>query len=282
MSDIAQAIDRIAELTRDADEPVPAELVEGRLLAFRVEDGQSIHLQDISAWADTPADKDGQVTVTDAASLVAYVNRHKHPRATTLWGSRKGARVVAVLDDHEADVSGERAASAGGPRWGRHRATLQLEHSPNWLRWIQADGKWFDQETFADFLEQNAVDVIEAATMYEVATTLRASRSADFESALNVGNGDIKFRFAETTTGRAGQKGELEIPQFFELALAVYEGQQPQLVKARLLYRVGGGDLRVGFRLLAPDQLVRDSFDEVCGTVALGVELPVMLGTPRA
>lgn len=276
----AAAIDRITDLVREGGVPAATHLSDRRY-AFRLRDSggaERLEVVDVADTFDRPERRAGQVTVSDVFSLVAYVNRYRDEDETTLWGDRGAARIVAVLNDHPA---GQPAFSDSAAAWGDHRATLQLQYDPDFSAWLGSDGKWYDQEGFASFLEQLASTVGDAATMYEIATSLRATKGVDFKQALNVSSGEVKLRYEETTSAKAGQKGELDIPTVFQITVPVYEGAEPTILVARFLYRIQGTELRLGYRLLRPSDAIRSAFVHVATQVQDGLKLPLLMGSPR-
>lgn len=278
MSDLtAGAIDRITDLVREGGVPAATHLSDRRY-AFRLRENggaERLEVVDIADTFDRPERRTGKVTVSDVFSLVTYVERYRDEAETTLWGDRVNARIVAVLNDHPATTPPTGAA------WGDHRATLQLQYDPDFSTWLGSDGKWYDQEGFASFLEQLANTVADAATMYEIATSLRATKGVDFKQALNVSSGEVKLRYEETTSAKAGQKGELDIPTVFQITVPVYEGAEPTVLVARFLYRIQGAELRLGYRLLRPSDAIRAAFIHVAQQVQDGLKLPLLMGAPR-
>lgn len=273
----AAAIEEIERLTSNATELQYHEPFDD-LLLVKSRDDESVIQFDLEAFRPRPRRRTGAVALTDGPSLTEYVARYRNNVETTLWADRDKLRVTAVLNDHPAGIPAD-AVNAGA--WGDHRATLQLKFDPDWLAWIGADGKLYDQEMFADLLEQNAQTVSEAALLYEIATSLRAHKSADFTQALNVGNGEVKLRYEETITAKAGQKGELDIPQVFVITAPVFEGHEAVSITARLVYRLNGGDLRLGIRLLRPHIAVRQAFTDIALAIAGTLDLPILAGSPR-
>lgn len=263
-----------------------------RIVGFVVPDDHTLQTFDLSDYADNPRTKTGSVSLSDADSFVEYVNRHSIARATTLWADIDHVRVVGVIDDHERhDAEGE-ITGEDLPGFGRHRAQLTLKFTRDWLHWMKLDGKYVDQQTFAEHIEDGA-DCIrpdadgngpDAATMLEVAQTFHANRGVQFTSAKHL-SGEIQFSFQEETKAGAGKTGTIPVPDLFTIGLFPFEGQFDEVfpLKARFRYRLGdNGVVALGYRLIRPDNVRQQAFDEIVGGIKAGVDLPVMNGTPRS
>jgi len=218
----------------------------------------------------TPSRKRGVVTVHEHASLARYVGAHEIVGHTALYADVRERRIVAVINGHGGLAENDTPGDEGGPAgWGDHRAALTLRHSPEWEAWTAQDGRWLGQAVLAEHFQDNYVDIIEPdhATMLELAQTFQATSFVDFKSAHRLKDGNTGLRYEETSDARAGQKGELEIPDEFTLSLRVFEGLDPVEVQARLRYRVRDGSLVIGYRLVRPEDHVRAAFDALLADV---------------
>jgi uncharacterized protein YfdQ (DUF2303 family) len=182
-----------------------------------------------------------------------------------------------VLNDHvRNDVE------AG---WGDHRATLTLRRTPAWQAWTAASGKLLGQAEFAELLEDRAGDVVtpDHATLLEVAQSIEGTKDVAFKSGARDDNGEIRFRYEETISAKAGQAGDLVIPSRIELALSPYEGQDPFKVPARFRYRItGAGGVQLGIVLDRPEDVLRSAFSAVAVEIETVTGLSVRHGTPAA
>lgn len=269
----------IAQLADEAATRDIVTVLDGQLVAFVRRDDQTVEQIDLEEYADQPFRKRGEVGLSDAGSLVTYVNRHSLERATTLWSDVNRGRVIAVLDDHCSHESDE---SDGLPGWAQHRAVLTLQETPDWKHWTGQDGNWMRQDAFAEHLE-DGVDAIRdpaAATMLEVAQSFHATSGAKFASTRHL-SGEIQFAYEEQVSARAGQTGTMEIPSTFVLGIAPFEGNLEYEVAARFRFRLIDGALSLGYRLIRADKIRRLAFDDVIAEIATGTDLPVMAGTPR-
>src|SRR5690606_22175624 len=129
------------------------------------------------------------------------------------------------------------------PKWCEHGATLICDHSTEWRTWSASNAKSMEQSSFAEFIEANAIDIVQpaAAEMIQIALTLQAKTKVDFASGIRLDNGQVQLTYQEKIEGSAGPKGELKIPEKFTLALRIFQGGDKYQVEAYLRYRIKEG-----------------------------------------
>lgn len=259
----------------------PTQLAEGQDYAFLVPDGGSVEIvrNDLDQFRARPRRKTGTVTVRDAASFIAYVDKHGI-EDTELWADPVKYALVAVLNAHgESDAAGNEEGWAG---WGDHRVRLDLAKTRAWAAWESLDGKLVDQVTFAEHLEQRLADirVPAGADMLELAQTFTGKRNVQFESSQRLADGQTQLRYHEQIDAKAGSKGDIAIPEAFELGLVPFEGAQGYKVPARFRYRIHDGALRLGYVLERPEDVLRSAFDDIVKAVDEGTTQTVFMGTP--
>lgn len=220
-------------------------------------------------FRDRPRRKRGGYAVHDAASFVAYLAKHG-VEESEVWADATQARIIGVVNAHPADAAG----------WSDHRVTYQVIHTDAWRAWAAHDGKLLDQATFAEHIEDRAIDIIRpaAADMLELAQTFAATIGVRFESSKVLSSGERQLEYRETVEAKAGRAGSLEIPRDFELGLVPFEGADRFKVTARFRYRIADGGLRVGYRLDRPADVLREAFLSVVAAVEDGVSAPVFRG----
>ncbi|MBO1739696.1 DUF2303 family protein [Leifsonia sp. TF02-11] len=264
-------IENITEAQTVADLAIagtkPHTLLPGTVYA--VADGKGgLRELDTDGYADVPRRAEASRTVTDAASFVSYVNRHKLP-GTEVYAHTSSSSVVAVIDSHEG--------SYNDPGWQRHKLTLGLEHTKAWLAWTahdlgQSNRAWFGQQEFAEFIEDRALDVVEPthARVIELATKFEATKKVDFGQATRLDNGEVKFEYTETIGAAKGRKGDLEFPKELKLALRPYIGGPIYYVFASLRYRISEDGLRLGYTLQRPETILEGAFADIATEIRDG------------
>lgn len=260
----------------------PTELIDGARYAFVVPDGGQVQVidNDLDQFRDRPRRKTGKATLHTATAFIAYLGKHGLPE-TEIWADVASSRITAVINAHHGIYAGEGTVSdkAG---WGDHRATLALQHTPSWLAWTARNSKLGSQLDFAEHLEDYAGDVRNpnSATMLEIAQTFTANRKIDFDSSQRLSSGEVQLRWHEEIDAKAGRKGDISIPERFELALQPYEGSPAYKIQARLRYRITDGRLAIGYALDRPDEALRIAFTDVTDQIAQETERQVWHGTP--
>jgi len=280
----------VAELADQAAENQRVAVAVGEVYLVRGDEGQ-LRVVDTDEYAEHPRRKVASRSVTDAKSFVEYVNRHGS-ESSEVYAHTNTSKVVAVIDSHEG----------GGydPGWQKHRVSLDLEHSKQWLAWKAADGKLFEQSDFADFIDDQWNDVIdpEPARMIDIARTFQAHTKVNFESAIRDTSGDVKLSYVEDTAAKAGQKGDIEIPARIQLALRPYVGGPIYSIWANFRYRLRGGSVALGFKLERPELILEAAFADIVTEIRDGRtdkrdgeelrvhdgigEVPIFMGRPAS
>lgn len=251
---------RLTDLVDAARDPY--DLGYGRQ-AFVVPDGHDVRVVETEVFQYAPDARRGTVRVTTPRSLATYVNRHGDAR-TTLWADKAAATrdrgampsVIAVIDDDDAE---------GTPAWREHRAILDLRYSQAWLDWTGVSGRAMGQVQFAEFIEDHLGDIVAPAPadMLDLAQTFEATKSVDFEQSNRLSSSERRLVYKETVQARAGQKGDVLVPEFITLNLSPFEGVDPVQVQARFRYRIAGGDLSLTVVLDRPDNVIDRTFEVI-------------------
>lgn len=222
----------------------------------------------------------GTVEVNDHSSFIRYVDRHL-TIGTVLFCrvDEHGGQFEAVFDDHEPVVD---KAKAGAPGWGAHRCLYTAEHTPEWRRWREFDGKPMPQVKLARFIEDNLFDIAEpdGASMLEIVKSLEASLGGSFRSAIRLDNGDRKLEYVRTTNAMAGVKGDLQIPGEFTLKLPVFTDGPAYTVTARFRYDIDGGALALRYEIVRPHKVIELALTEARQAIETALKVQVLRGTP--
>lgn len=184
--------------------------------------------------------------INETRAFIDYINQFK-VKATRIFYTQEGA-FLAVIDYHEG--SGLDAK----PHHGDHFARLTLLRSPEWVEWSANSEKQMGQQSFAEFIEDNAKDLLvpDPETMLRIASGLHATVGATFRQATNQANGQIQLAFDETINGTVNGKEEA-IPTTFQVGLRPFMGCARYPVDCRLRYRIdrsSGAALKLHFKAL--------------------------------
>jgi uncharacterized protein YfdQ (DUF2303 family) len=232
---------------------------------------------EVDKLRDTPRRKTGHYRVHDAESFVAYVSKHGDVESE-VWADTPNAKIVGVLNAHIGDRDDQQTTA----RFEDHRVEYAVLLTEAWKRWVKFDGQLLDQQDFAEFIEERAIDVVRptGAEMLEVAQTFKATVGVHVESSTRLSTGQRQFKYHEEIDGKAGKAGQLEIPETFDLALRPFEGADAFKVTARLRYRMTDGALRMGYKLERPEDVIREAFLSVVQKVQIGIAELDLLSTP--
>ncbi|PYG00185.1 Uncharacterized conserved protein YfdQ, DUF2303 family [Georgenia satyanarayanai] len=271
--------DVVAELAQAATTPQPiGEPDENRFYAITTPLGGTTNVVDLDELREPlnpyPSRKRGIVTVRDADSFNAYLDRHSTVH-TEVWADRERGQIVGVINGHAPKAD-------GNPGHGDHRVTLALRKTPSWQAWEQLNGKMLGQAQFAEHIEDRQIDIVDPkpADMLEVVQTFKAAKKVDFESSQRLSSGEVVLEYRETVNAQAGKKGQLTIPERFTLGLQPYDGSAGYKVTARLRYRINDGHLLLGYALDRPEDVLEEAFNDVVDEVEGGITAPLFRGWP--
>ena len=249
----AKTVARLAQQAANAEEIYPGKL-------YLIADGNGGMKEiDTDEYDTRPRSKNLNQTVADFPSFAAYLNKHGLEGETEISAHETEGVFSAVVDAGTDDEAG----------WRRHFVKLTLTPSDEWKTWTAQSGRLMTQEQFAEFIEDNARNVVSpsSAELLEVAQSLQIRRGVDFESGTRLSDGNVQFGYRETTTATAGTAGTLTIPATLELALAPFRGGEPYRVPASFRYRLQDKRLALGFKLQNADQVRRDAFAQIAEQV---------------
>ena len=271
MSDSRTDADAIRDIALAAATP---EKVDPREVYARTSPyGASAEVIDLEKFLPEPRRTKGTYTLKTAGDFVAFV-KGQAGDDLTIWVDDVGHKVTAVFND----------ARVGSPAWRDHRAVLALELTPEWEHWRGSDGRWMEQQAFAEHIEDGIGEIREpaAADMLELAQSFHATTTAEFRSATRLANGEVKVLYDEEVQASAGSKGEIPIPGVIHLALAPFVGEGVYALDARFRYRLSGGSIRLAYKLDHPERVLRDAVELIAEKLREEFEGRVYLGQPAS
>lgn len=252
-----------------------------------------------------PRRKRGVVTLIEPESFASYVKQHRNSRTIVLGtASETGGKFRAILDYHrpetqyenpeKEDAAAKAATENESPNflrdagWGDHVAEYPLVPTPEWSRWIGKSGQAMTQSEFAQFLEDNAEDIVvpsvnnagypDAQLVLSTALTLQAKTDIQFKSGIRLSNGQHQLTYVENIDAKAGIDGQQTIPDRFALALAPFKGSIVYEVRARLKYRLGNGRVNFTYELERAHKVVEHAYNDLRKKIGEAVGGPVLAG----
>lgn len=200
---------------------------------------------------DRPERIKQSVSVLDAAAFVEYFTLFSDLESR-VFAYEPNITVTGVLDYHQEN---------GSPRWGSHVVTLTLQQSEQWETWNGSNNKQFTQQAFAEFLEQNAMDISRPApgAVMDVARDLEASTEGEFSAGVRMSDGSTKFKYSQTVKASIGGS-EIKVPDSFLIGLPVFVGSDQFCMECLLRFRVKDGHLVIWYTLVRPEEAKRKAF----------------------
>lgn len=206
----------------------------------------------------------------DVGSFVGYLKAYGDSDVTMIYASVSdvGANVLAVLDAHGSE----------GPDWQSHRVMLTPKATTEWLRWTGVNGKQFTQVEFAQFVENNALDVVQpsGADLLTICNEFEVEGAVQYQRIQRLSSGAVKFAYTDEKTAKAGG---VEVPEVFKLRVRIFEGTQPVEVAARFRYRLKqAGELVLWFELVNPHIAVRQQIQGLVDQIMAATVGEVLIG----
>lgn len=231
--------------------------------------------------APVPEHVESSATVLDVSSFIDYLARRTvgapdeveegylfGAGLLELWADVQARTITGVLD--------------GVQGWRRHQVTLKLTTSREFGEWLAIDGKLLPQVEFAQFVEDHLSTIGEpdAAQLLDICQTLDGHTSAAWKMETRMANGQRKFRWEETTEAKAGDKGDLVIPESLTLVLKVFQGSDPVLMKARFRYRPSASGMQLAVKLDEPATALEKAFSAIVADIQAAVPVYINAGRP--
>jgi len=260
----------IADLARSQGDPRAAG-IDGTPYIIIPNDAQ---LVDLERTLEKPVRPRARVELYTLESFVNYVAQHGNEDCTALFAdlSPTTCKVTAILDYHE---------SAGGKAgWREHTAVFAPVDGVEFKRWRDKNGQWFSQLAFAEWLQDNQLDVVAppGAHLLEIATTLMAKKEVNFRRSEVLATGTAQFTYDEVLKAGGGATGQLEIPAMFVLDLPLHQGGQSRKLEARLRYKIEEGKLSFRYDLVALHKVIERTNAELLQMVQEMTEFVPFVG----
>jgi len=216
------------------------------------------------------------VVVQQQASLRDYVKRFKND-GTLLFADIMANSIVGAIDYHRAPVEDAAGEGNPSPRLGTHNVTLNLPFSEEWKRWTGKNESLMDQIEFADFLEENAMDVTDptGASLLELCRDLHASQGSNFRSAIRMG--DVVHIQVESEKNATTSDG-LELPTEFTISVPVYFGEPNIKLTCLMRRKVGHGELQLGYKIVRAEKERQSEFQRIVEAVSVDTDTLAVYG----
>jgi uncharacterized protein YfdQ (DUF2303 family) len=214
------------------------------------------------------------VSLLDAASFIGYYNLFSDENSR-VFAWEPEIKITAVLDYH--------GAHEGAPRWGAHKAVLTLRQSEEWKIWTANSNKQFTQQGFAEFLEQHSLDISSPtpAGMMEIARDLQATTEVDFGSSQRMQDGQVRFKYTESTKTTVGGS-DITVPERFTLNIPAFIGSEDTKLEALLRFRIKDQKLVIWYTLVRPEEVIRTAFLICRNQIEQALGITILNGSVQA
>ncbi len=246
---------------------------------------QTMKVMNLEEHMPHPARVRKHMTFTDTNSFLSYFNEFSKQGNTKLFATRNisGVSFLCVFDyDRPGTVNTDEASWQSEevmplPQWNEHRCYLGMKYHPDYIDLKCLDGKMMSQQDFALFVEKNThlFHDPDGATMLEMAQHLKGMTKAQFQSGRRLSNGQVSIEYIEETRAQ-GAKGELDVPEYITMFTPIFDGFDPEEIRASFRWRIGDDKkITLGFSLLTKVQ-ERRAEEDVRKDLSTSTGLPIM------
>ncbi len=268
-------VQSLVDLGRQTAGPQKVQTIEGNPVPFIIVNGAVEMLPDLlfNDHSAHPERVKASVAVLDPESFVEYYTLFNDPNSR-IFADETRLSVTAVLDYHAV-------GDGNSPRWCQHRAVLTLRQSEEWKRWTAGNNRQFSQQEFAEFLEQNSIDISkpDPAAMMEVARDLQAKTEVEFAAGVRMNDGQVRFKYSETTKSGIGS-GQVAVPEQFVVSIPAFVGGTRVPMQALLRFRVKEGGLTIWYTLVRPEEVIRTAFLAARNQISEVLKATIINGSP--
>lgn len=232
---------------------------------------------DLEALLPNPRKTKAVATFSDAASFLAYVQRHADPTQAVTWCNFDPQTFKlsfdAVIDEHVKGTAG----------WRSHRATFMPAMSAEWKAWKGKDRNFFDQVPFAEWIQEHEDDVTTADSlptalqMLDMATNFVMNEDRALKSAVRLQNGGTRLTYVADPD--KGTTEDMKLFERFALGIPVFHGGTAWRVSARLKYRHESGNVKFSYELVRSDRVHEGAAKELIEQIRTGLgDVPLLMG----
>ncbi len=214
----------------------------------------SLKVINVEEHMPIPARIRKNIMFSETASFIEYFKLFKDSYKPRIFSniSNNGITFKCVFDYDGEGITVEGGTSAPRPQWNDHIANLMLTYHRDYAVLRHNSDKWFAQEDFALFIEENMhlFKSPDAATMLELAQELKGYRNVGWKSGKRLANGKVTLEFIEEIDAKT-TKGDIQVPESLVLTSPIFDGFAVQTINAAFRYRLdGSGGILFSYRLL--------------------------------
>ena len=232
---------------------------------------------DLEAMLPNPRKTKAVASFGDAASFLAYVQRHA-TNGTAAWCNFDPQTFKldfsAVIDEHQKGIAG----------WRSHKAVFVPQLAVEWKAWKGKDRESFPQVAFAEWIQEHDDDIATAnglptsLQMLEMATNFVMNEERSLKSAVKLQSGGVRLTYIADPD--QGTTETMSMFDRFGLGIPVFHGGAHWSLSARLKYRNKGGSLSFSYELIRADRVHDGAAKELIQQIRDGLGgVPLFMGS---
>ena len=233
-----------------------------------------------------------KVALFSTASFIDYVNAFKGDD-TQIFADPENNLIRGILNYHKTPVDllpedkakrelekREHIVITPMPDYADHIATMEIPFSEQWSRWTGIDNQAITQGNFAEFLEENYLDVAtpDHATLLEMVTSLQATNNVVFSSGLKLQTGEQQLIYTEAIEGKG--KGDMKVPSEIKLNIPIHFDAAAMDIRCFLRYRIQQGKLTFIVKINRRELLEKEAFINVVKEIGDKTQIVPVYGMP--
>ena len=207
-------------------------------------------------------------------SLIDYVLRFA-TSDSVIFADVENGTVTAIIDYHKVTEPANKA-----PQLCTHRSSFKLQASMEWEEWNAINGELQSHLDFASFIEENAQDIMSpsGADLLEIVRSLKGAKNATWDE--DYGSGAMVKRNASSSIALHSNKGDIELPRQFEIAIPVYFREAAVSLHALTRWDVDNGGLQLGYKIVRTQTVQQNELQRIVKEIGSACGLTLLFGTP--
>jgi uncharacterized protein YfdQ (DUF2303 family) len=247
-------------------------------ITVAVPEGYSLDSRDFESLLPAPRRKKGKVLLSDVDSFIRYVKSQGSLSTSTIWQYENDCDVLfkAVFNDY--------GATPEETAWRDHLAILELDLTEEAQEWLGKNGTVMSQMEFAQFLDKNIEDVINAegfptgTQILEMATGFEARSDYRFKSVVRLQSGGYDMAFVKDDDKATVAK--MSVFDKFAIGIPLFKNDTKYQINARLRYRHRDGEVKFWYDLTNLAKVKAAAIKAIATTIKDQCGMPLYYGNP--
>ena len=232
-------------------------------------------LKNMEDLLDQPIRIKAHPEFNDVDGFAHYIEEFKED-GSRIFVDDSNFRFITVFDCHAKDK----------PAHGDHSATMKLNISSEWNRFLGYNEKKMNPKEFAEFLEDNIdylsqTEDMTGADLMTMAQSFKINVKGDLEVEDTIQSGlkTLVIKDDSTVSGRNVNGQHVSFPEKIAFDLRIFKNNEPYAIKVFLRYRKSDKGLTFWIKVPDPDKLEEQAFDRVIDQVKDKTGLSTLKGT---